>query len=449
VLYRGFIRQHTVAAKPERLALTISEVFRQFLVNLAIDNDEEIARRYHEITGSLNKCFRDTDSKKANCLQVGSYGRRTAINGISDLDMLYILPQSMWDSYKNGGQSKLLTETKDAIVKRYPRTTIYVDRLVVRVLYTNFHVEVQPVFEQDDGSFKYPDTYNGGSWRITKPRDELAAMKDFNAEKNNNLRRLCKMARAWKNKHGVEMGGLLIDTLAYNFLRSTTEYDDKSYLYYDWMSRDFFSFLAEQPNQDYYAALGSGQRVKVKKRFQRKARNAYELCVDAIAAEGQDGVFEKWREVYGRQFPEKSPIAEEAKIAASATWDDTEEFIEDMFPVDIRYDLTIDCDVLQDGFREHVLSDMLGRRLRLKPKKKLKFAVRGHNIVGEFRLYWKVLNRGEVAKNRNEIRGQVVLDSGFGRKEEHTKFRGEHLVECYAVQHGVVVAKARIDVPIE
>lgn len=123
-----------------------------------------------------------------------------------------------------------------------------VDRLVVTATYTNFHVEVQPIFEQDDGGFKYPDTYNGGSWKITKPREEIRAMKEFVDQKNNNLRRLCKMARAWKNKHGVAMGGLLIDTLAYNFLKSTSDYDDKSFLSYNCMSRDFFKYLMDQPD---------------------------------------------------------------------------------------------------------------------------------------------------------------------------------------------------------
>ncbi|MDE5307708.1 hypothetical protein PY546_15635 [Providencia stuartii] len=133
-------------------------------------------------------------------------------------------------------------------------------------------MEVQPVFEQDDGSFKYPDTYNGGSWKITKPLDEIKAMKEFVDQKNKNLRKLCKMARAWKNKHGVGMGGLLIDTLAYNFLKSRTDYDNRSAAFYDWMCRDFFLYLSEEPNKDYYLALGSNQRVNVKSKFQRKAK---------------------------------------------------------------------------------------------------------------------------------------------------------------------------------
>jgi len=423
-------------------------MFEQFLENLKIDNSETISSRYGEITACLNKKFRDTESKTANSLQVGSYGRWTGIKSISDLDMLYIMPANKWDDYKNDGQSKLLTETKDAIKARYPTTTVYVDRLVVRVLYSNFHVEVQPVFEQEDGSFKYPDTYNGSSWKITKPREEIKAMSEFVTQKNKNLRRLCKMARAWKNKHGVGMGGLLIDTLAHNFLKSTNEYDDKSFLYYDWLSRDFFKYLADQPDQDYYAALGSGQRVKVKQKFQKKAKRAYELCLKAIEAENTDSVNNKWKKVYGRPFPAKVATTKAAASILSENWRNTEEFIEDRYPVDIRYSLKIECEVSQNGYRQHYLTEMLTNHIPLLANKKLKFWVVKIDVPGTYSIEWKVLNRGDEARRRDSVRGQIVPDKGHKERIENTLFRGGHIVECYAIQNGVVVAKDRIEVPI-
>lgn len=428
--------------------MSVSEMFQQFLDNLKIDNAEQISLRYEEITACLNKKFRDTESKTANSLQVGSYGRWTGIKSISDLDMLYIMPKSKWDDYKNGRQSQLLTDTKDAIKARYPTTTVTVDRLVVRVLYTNFHVEVQPVFEQDDGSFKYPDTYNGGSWKITKPREEIKAMSEFVAQKNKNLRRLCKMARAWKNKHGVGMGGLLIDTLAYNFLKSTDFYDNKSYLYYDLMSRDFFKYLADQPNQDYYAALGSGQRVKVKQKFQKKAQKAHDLCLKAIEAENTDSVNDKWKKVYGRPFPARLTEAKDTSTKAAQFWENTEQFIEDKYPVDIRYGLKIDCEVSQNGFREHFLTEMLAKRIPLMAKKKLLFTINETNVPEPYSVEWKVLNRGEEAKKRNCIRGQIIHDEGHHQRNESTSFKGDHIVECFIIKDGVVAAKDRIDVPI-
>lgn len=428
--------------------MSVTSLFTEFCSNLAITNSAVIASRYGELTTALNRAFRDTDSSTANTLQVGSFGRKTGIDQISDLDMLYIMPSSKWDDYKNGGQSKLLQDTKSAILGRYPTTKVRVDRLVVTVTYTDFHMDVQPVFEQEDGNFTYPDTKNGGTWKTTKPRPEMAAFSDLDEAKNANLRRLCKMARAWKNKHGVGIGGLLIDTLAYNFLSSTDTYDTKSFLYYDELNRDFFEYLSELTAQDYFYAPGSGQRVRVKKPFQAKAKKAHALCVEAIDAEGTKGVSRKWKRVFGRPFP-SDPEEVKASAEATPTWRDTEEFIEDQFPVDIRYTLTIDCDVKQNGFREYRLSEMLRRHMLLKPHKTLEFSIVDIDVPGDYSIRWKVLNRGEEARRRDKIRGQIWADGGTHSKTEPTMFQGDHIVECYAVQDGVVVARDRIHVPID
>lgn len=429
--------------------MTISEMFQGLLNNLKIDNADVISLRYEEITASLNKKFRDTESKTANSLQVGSYGRWTAIKGISDLDMLYIMPATKWADYKDGKQYQLLSDTKDAIKARYSTTEVFVDRLVVRVLYKSFHVEVQPVFENTDGSFTYPDSYNGGKWKVTKPREEIKAMSEFDANKIKNLRRLCKMARAWKNKHGVAMGGLLIDTLAHNFLKSTSDYDDKSYTYYDWMTRDFFQYLMNEPDKDHYQALGSGQDVKVKKKFQKKAKKAYELSLKAIDAGETDAANDKWKKIFGRPFPASVSVQKAAFAEATHYWRNTEEFIEDQYPIDIRYNLDIDCEVSQNGQVETLLRKLLSRTMKLPPKRSLAFKVINIDVPQPFEIKWKILNRGDTAKQRDCIRGQIVNDGGSMQRVETTDFEGDHIVECYAIKNGVVVAKDRIRVPIQ
>lgn len=429
--------------------MSISQMFEEFIDNLAISNKQMISDRYAELTKTLNKQFRDTDSETANTLQVGSFGRKTGINGISDLDMLYIMPKASWDTYNNAqnGQYKLLSDTKEAILSRYSRTDVSVDRLVVTVTFSNFYIEVQPVFEQEDGSFKYPDTKNGGSWKITKPRDEIDEISSADESKNQNLRRLCKMARAWKNKHGVAMGGLLIDTLVYNFLNSTTDYDNKSYLYYDWLSRDFFKYLSELPEQDYYLALGSNQRVVVKKKFQKDAKKAYELCLKAI--EAKNNVNDKWKKIYGRPFPAQKEAVMEESLAAtiSKQWRNTEQFIEDRFPVDIRENLEIDCEVKQGGSFKFLLRHMPAF-MQLKANKELLFKITNISVAKPYKIYWKVLNRGIEAQRKDCIRGQIEKDKGLQQKFEHTDFKGDHIVECYCIKNGVVVAKDRIHVPI-
>ena len=81
--------------------MNTAKAFEKLLSNIVLDNNEQLSNRYKEITKKLNRKFRDTDSEIDNSLQVGSYGRYTGIKGISDLDMIYIMPKNLWNTYKN------------------------------------------------------------------------------------------------------------------------------------------------------------------------------------------------------------------------------------------------------------------------------------------------------------------------------------------------------------
>jgi hypothetical protein len=430
--------------------MAISDMFSDFLDKIKVDNSDKISLRYGEVTAALNKCFRGTESKTANSLQVGSYGRWTAINDVSDLDMLYIMPKSKWDDYKDGKQSKLLTDTREAIKARYPATNVKVDQLIVKVSYTDFDVEVQPVFENNDGSYAFPYTYDGGKWKTARPREEIAAMKEFDEQKNRNLRRLCKMARAWKNKHGVVMGGLLIDTLAFNFLGSNNDYDNKSYASYDELCRDFFAYLKDQPDQDHYKALGSNQNVDVKKKFQGKATKAYNLCVKAIESDTDKRAYGRWKKVFGKSFPTYPEVPAEVLVAkAAGAWNRTEEFVEDLYSLRISYQLEIDCDVYRADNTRNLLRQLLADGYGISSNRKLIFKIKSCDVPGPYKVMWKVLNQGAEARNRDCIRGDII-DSNHpnNRRKETANFTGNHLVECYVILNNRVVARDEIEVPI-
>lgn len=290
--------------------MSISDKFSAFCSNLRMSYDtvSAVRSRYHSITKRLNKDFRDTDSEVLNSLYVGSYGRGTAIH-VSDIDMLYILPwdyYTKYDSYDGNGQSALLQAVKESIEKTYWNTYVSGDGQVVKVSYSDGVVfEVVPCFELSNGSFYYPDTHNGGSWKTTNPRPEINAINTLNNATNKNLKRLCRMIRAWKDNCNVPMGGLLIDTFAYRFMKDW-EYNDKSFVYYDWLTRDFFKYLSEQDdNQSYWLAIGSGQYIYPKGRFAAKAKSAYDNALKAIEYEDKNYEYTAnsyWRDIYGSKF---------------------------------------------------------------------------------------------------------------------------------------------------
>ena len=328
--------------------MTTSTSFSTFLNNIKVDKSNNINSRYKEITKKLNRTFRDTDSETANSLQVGSYGRYTGIKGISDLDMLYIMPKCKWNDYKNK-PSTLLADVRDAIQERYPTTSVCYDRLVIDVKFSDFIFEIQPVFEENDEDgnicYKYPDT-KYGCYKITKPKHEQQAMADFKREHGEHHRYLCKMVRAWKNHVGVGMGGLLIDTLTYNFLSNRSDLDFSTYSDFNTMSRDFFEYLKNQPKQEHYQALGSHQDVKVKHPFRTKAMETYEICKKAIDENDETKKNDYWREVFGHEFPKHT---EGNKTQCfSTTCVDNEQFIEDYYPVDILEEVTLECTIERD-----------------------------------------------------------------------------------------------------
>ncbi|GAB6194361.1 hypothetical protein JCM39068_41140 [Desulfocastanea catecholica] len=107
----------------------------------------------------------------------------------------------------------------------------------------------------------------------------------------------------------MPIGGLLVDTLSYQFI-ANWGHRDKSFLYYDFMCRDFFEWMANQSaTQEFWKAPGSSQYVYGKGLFQYKARRCYNISVEAINHETATpkrewSANQKWREIFGTAFPD-------------------------------------------------------------------------------------------------------------------------------------------------
>lgn len=289
--------------------MSISTWFDTFNTNLLMSSKtiSDIFYRYKRITKQLNKDFWGSESDTLHCLYIGSYGRGTEIH-TSDIDVLMQLPYTTYiqfTNYKGNGQSALLQAVKTSIEKTYYPTYMRADGQVVKLDFTDkINFEIVPAFINNNGSFTYPDTNNGGSWKITDPKSEMNEMTAANNIWNKNLKKLCRMARAWKETWNVPIGGLLIDTLAYNFLKNY-EHKAKSTLYFDCMSRDFFAYLnSQKAEQQYWLAVGSNQQVHTKGNFQYKALRCYNISLQAIEKEKFEFTAKsKWREIYGTKFP--------------------------------------------------------------------------------------------------------------------------------------------------
>ena len=111
--------------------------------------------------------------------------------------MIFQLPYSVYeqyDRYIGNGQSALLQAVKTSIEKTYSRTSIRADGQVILVPFTDGIIfEVVPAFINKDGSYTFPDSNNGGSWKNTNPKPEIEAIRTRNNACNGNLISLCRM----------------------------------------------------------------------------------------------------------------------------------------------------------------------------------------------------------------------------------------------------------------
>ena len=438
--------------------MSLETDFEIFIGNLEPTNISEMEITVGEIAKKLNKNYYNLDSDKTSHMYiVGSVGRETAIKGVSDLDILFDLPVEVFkrfDAYKEKKQSSLLQEVKNVLKARYPNTDISGDGQVVVIKFNKYTVELVPGFKQSDDRFKYPDTNNGGSWKYTDPLPEISESKKTAEDTDNNFKYIANMLRAWKNKQGFKFGGLLIDTITYNFLNEKTDYRNIGFDSYLDMTQALFEYIKDlNKDQSYWYALGSNQQVYNcdNGKFITKAEKAYKKIKDLTA--NSSDVNKKLRQVFGTQFPKKVTAENRAYTSSynQKYYNDTEEFIEDYFTVDIKYNISIDCKITQDGFRPMLLKKLLRDKMFLAIKKHLEFYIDSMDSEikkeAPYDIYWKVKNEGQEAIKRDCIRGQIKrTNTKF--INESSDFIGEHYVECYIVKDGICIAKDHIDVPI-
>lgn len=416
----------------------LEENFNEFLINLQVDNYEEITTSLNGIAKKLNKKYYNS-STEDNYLIVGSMGRNTSIKGESDIDVIYELSEDVFkrfDNYESNGQSQLLQEIKEELQDKYPTTEIKGDGQVVVISFTKYKIELVPGFKQKDESYKYPDTHDGGSWKITKPIPEIDESNNM-ISNTDTYKDTCQMLREWKANNGVTICGLLIDTLVKSFLDDHEEYKSFNKDNYYELLKGVFEYLSNQDeDRKQWYALGSNQIIENNDfNFIKKSKKALNKLLNS------NDELVTLKEIFGNRFP----ISERA--ANEYGFSNEEQFIEDMFPVRITNELKIECEITQNGFRTELLSVFIQKKYKIKQNRKLRFFINECNIQKPYAIYWKVRNVGPEAVRRNCIRGQIRKDREY--INETANFYGPHFVECYIVKKDICIARDKISVDID
>lgn len=308
----------------------------------------------------------------------------------------------------------------------------------VRLIYAGqYHLDL-PIYYIIEGQTPYLAHKRKG-WIKSDPREFI---KWFNnkADNDGQLKRIVRYLKAWSDyRKGDLPSGLIFSILAANNI-VFDERDDVAFYktLLNIKSSLEWSFVCNRPTTPANENLLEDYSKTNKDYFLEQLGSFIQSAKKALDEKtSQKDACKAWQRHFGEDhFPFES-------------YTNTEEFIETNFIIDIRYELKIDCLVSQKGFRTHSLSQILLSRLPLFRDKNLKFHIVDCNVPKPYQVKWKVRNVGKEAIRRNQIRGQILNDSGNYQRIESSDFHGSHFVECYIIKDNVCVARSRIDVPIK
>ncbi len=146
--------------------------FRAFLANLAITppQREDGTTKQTGVRACLNRHYYGTPSETANSFLIGSWGKGTQVRPSRDIDILFLLPGTVWQSYQQrvgNKQSQLLQEVKEILAATHSQTTMRGDGQVISIPFNTMPVELSPGFRCQDGSIIICDANDGGRYKST------------------------------------------------------------------------------------------------------------------------------------------------------------------------------------------------------------------------------------------------------------------------------------------
>lgn len=285
--------------------IDLSNNFKIFIENIELTKYqvEDGEKKADNVCRTLHNHFYDNDYDGSKKLIIGSFGKNTAIRPPSDVDVIFELPQTEKERYDNrsgNGQSQLLQDVKNLLLKTYPLTDIKGDGPVVIVDFDSYKIEVNPSFKSFWG-YSVPITRNGGSWEEINPIKEKEEIDKSNEKSNGNTRNLIKMIKKWKDYCNVPLKSFYIELLVVDFLEENI-YSNFSFKAYGMLIYEFFKFLLNSKNKIKYLP-GVINFINYGDEWESKAKTACVNARNAFLSDSKEEAIDYLRNIFGYSFP--------------------------------------------------------------------------------------------------------------------------------------------------
>lgn len=327
---------------------------------------------------------------------------------------------------------------------------------------TGYHVDLA-VFKRNKGNTledKYIYEHAGANWSVRHIKaleewfNEEAKIKGVSFRKAVRLSKMfCKSRSSWKY-----MPSGLVQTIlcAENFAANYSRLDEQFYYTLSAIVNRLERYLNVESPVDNRRSLTNREEdyTRMENWKNRLKSSLRELDILFEEKCSYNEAVAAWFKFFNHGYWEKlgeDQTVESINKNRAVKFDDTEEFIEDLFPVYEQYEVEIDCNVFGNGFSTMPIAVYLEKyapsfQKFIPYKFSVACKIKYTNCPSYDKILWKVLNVGEEAQRRNNIRGQIK-DRGKTIKET-SNFMGSHYIECYLIRNGICVGIGHVDVPI-
>lgn len=401
-------------------------------------------------------------SIKESCVQ-GSVAMSTVVqneNSDYDIDVAVVFDKAVLGDKGARAARNIVADVIGRKTKQF-NAIPEVKTSCVRVKYaTGYHIDFAVYMcYYDDSRDKWIYEHAGNDWserELTSLTDWFKAQNDTSDKKLRKVVRLSKMFCKSRNSWANMPSGLIQTVLCDEKLQDSYERIDEL-LYYTMKQvvkrlESNLSVVAPVDNgRDLTPRKSDEQKMtNWKNRLQSKLEDLDILfkddCTEADALQAWYGFFKHdfWNDSMSESASYTSILVVKKTISPFV---ETEQFIEDLYPVNLIYSCQVVCNVIGNGWRPKPISVLLNMYKNFLPHNfEIRCKMSYTNCPYPYKVFWKVKNVGPEAERRNQVRGQIA--EGGTEIVEHSNFFGNHYIECYIVKDSICVARTRIDIPI-
>jgi len=428
---------------------TIEQQFKEFYENIKLTSaqKQDAIDKYTGVCKKLHDYYYPNLEYNGNTkLLIGSYGKHTSIRPARDVDVIFVMPDekfSQYDDNTSNKQSQLLQDIKKILEEKYPNTPISAFGKIVKLEFseTKHDVELVPAWENDDGSFKLPNSENGGSWHTQSYREEIKAIWESD-KTTGKTKFLIRSIKKWSDNCSVSIKSWDIEQMALSFFstKDFSGYNSSS------LVKEFFDY--------FYKNTADENLISHLKTAYNRARKAY----DFEQNDKLDDATDEWKKIFGNDFPKNTKSISIIKNTSSL------ELLQKKYPSPDEDYIDRHCEVILNpsfyvkidthvpeikGFRAGLLSDLMKFDFfKLIKYMSLNFRVVSCNVPEPYEIKWKIRNFGTEAMLANKLRGEIIPDEGLKQRKEDTQYIGQHYVECYIIKDNKCVTIGHTPVPI-